>query len=150
MLEIANQVVQRCKLPISLDCTMNIIIASGTKKSWCSRQTTKWCAPLQKGLADSLTVKQYLDLEKLLWKPCMPIKLFQQVFEVEVGDPSIYIKARDWVITVTQAQKHHSITYLNFTRTNSWMQIWIVQRPCGYYQSPCCAPVRCHWRTQTL
>ena len=74
LLEIANQMVQGCKLYglvqvlIRLDCTMNIIIAIRTKwykkismeqTKWCTRQI-KRCAPLQKGLARIL-VLSYLN-----------------------------------------------------------------------------------------
>ena len=91
-----------------------------------------------KDVCDSLTVSQAVSGfgETLHTNQVISAGLHGE----EVGDPSRDIKAKDWVIIVSQAQKHPSITFLiNFTRKNSWMQIWIGQRPCGYYQSPCCA-----------
>ena len=91
----------------------------------------------------------------------------------EAGDRSQDIKVKDWEITISQAEKRPSITYLiNFTdmERNSWMRIWDdaldMQRPCGHYTRALAvlkllsAPVysdrrcilpRCHlWKTQTL
>ena len=45
----------------------------------------------------------------------------------EAGDRSQDIKVKDWEITISQAEKRPSITYLiNFTdmERNSWMRIW--------------------------
>ena len=43
----------------------------------------------------------------------------------EVGDPSRDIMVKDWYVTISQAEKHPSITHLTtFARQSSWMKVW--------------------------
>ena len=69
---------------------------------------------------DSLTVKQCLELEKPFQTLHTNQIISASVRGEDVGDPS-----KDWEFTISQPEEHPSIiSLINFTRKNSWMQIW--------------------------
>ena len=73
----------------------------------------------------SLAVKQCSELEKPFQTSHTDHIITAGQMGEEVGDPSRDIMVKDWYVTISQAEKHPSITHLTtFARQSSWMKVW--------------------------
>ena len=73
----------------------------------------------------SLEVKQCSELEKPFQTSHTDHTITAGLMGEEVGDPSRDIMVKDWYVTISQAEKHPSITHLTtFARQSSWMKVW--------------------------
>ena len=73
----------------------------------------------------SLAVKQCSELEKPFQTSHTDHTITAGLMGEEVGDPSRDIMVKDWYVTISQAEKHPSITHLTtFARQSSWMKVW--------------------------